>query len=688
MIPFARVPLPEIWAFIPIYESALVISDLITAILLLAQHDLLRSRSLLVLGCGYLFTAAMIVSHALTFPGLFMPTGLFGAGPQSTAWLYMFWHAGFPLVVIAYALLKRIEDETGATRASNRTAIASGVAVVLAAACALTLIATVGHDALPVIMANNRYTSVMMFVNTTVWLLSPAALVVLWVRRPHSLLDLWLMVVMFVWFFDVGLSAVLNAGRFDLGFYVGRIYGLLAATFVLLMLLLDTAALYAQLVYLLGAEEQERLRVADRHRRLFETSLELILVTDRRGRFIEVSPSSASILGYRPEEMTGRTGIEFLHPDDVETTRSEMRQARRGRLMRNFETRYVHKDGQFVTLAWSGVWSEIEQLHFFIGRDVTEAKRTERLKNEFVATVSHELRTPLTAIAGSLGLLTGRGAERLADPRRLLTIAQANSQRLLSLVNDILDIERIEGDRMVFDFQQVEVKPLIEGAIEAARVFAETFYVAVRLDDRADDVAIYTDANRLTQVIANLLSNAVKFSPRDQEVVVTIEATDDRISIAVRDHGPGIPDEFKARVFEKFVQVDASDARLGRCRPRPQYREAANDPARRRREPRRSTMWRHYLPHRLATRGREGCGRGRRAPSRAALVTLRATARIFGTMAALLCCNARCRGRAGTVSRTRRSAGTRRRYRNSGVWRTGRAGRTSRDCDDSYRVCC
>jgi PAS domain S-box-containing protein len=562
MIPFARLPLLEIWAFIPIYESALVISDLITAILLLAQYDLLRSRSLLFLGCGYLFTAAMIVCHALTFPGLFTPSGLLGAGPQSTAWLYMFWHGGFPIVVIAYALLKRTEDETGATRASNRAAIVSGVAVVLAAACALTLIATVGHDALPAIMVNNRYTSVMMFVNTTVWLLSPVALVVLWVRRPRSLLDLWLMVVMFVWFFDVGLSAVLNAGRFDLGFYVGRIYGLLAATFVLLMLLLDTAVLYAQLVYLLGAEEQERLRVADRHRRLFETSLELILVTDRRGRFIEVSPSSVSILGYRPEEITGRTGIEFLHPDDVETTRSEMRQARRGRLMRNFETRYVHKDGQFVTLAWSGVWSEIEQLHFFIGRDVTEAKRTERLKNEFVATVSHELRTPLTAIAGSLGLLTGRGAERLADPRRLLMIAQANSQRLLSLVNDILDIERIEGDRMVFDFQQVEVKPLIEGAIEATRVFAETLDVMVRLDDRAADVTICTDANRLTQVVANLLSNAVKFSPRDQEVVVTIEATDDRISIAVRDYGPGIPDEFKARVFEKFVQVDASDTRL------------------------------------------------------------------------------------------------------------------------------
>jgi PAS domain S-box-containing protein len=359
----------------------------------------------------------------------------------------------------------------------------------------------------------------------------------------------------------VGLSAVLNAGRFDVGFYAGRIYGLLAATFVLSILLLDTAALYAQLVRLLGAEQQERTRVAARHRRLFDTTLDLILVTDRRGQFIEVSPSSTAILGYRPEEMIGHFGTAFLYPDDLESTRNEMRQARRGQVMRNFETRYVHKDGQVVTLAWSGVWSEAEQLHFFIGRDVTEAKRTERLKDEFLATVSHELRTPLTAIAGSLGILTGRGTERIANTTRLLNIAQANSQRLLRLVNDIFDIVLMEGNRMVFDFQQVELKPLLAEAIEANRVLAVSFGVSVRLDDQAVDVGVHTDRNRLMQVVASLLSNAVKFSPRGGKVVVTFEAADDRVCVAVRDHGPGIPNEFKDRIFEKFVQVDASDAR-------------------------------------------------------------------------------------------------------------------------------
>jgi two-component system, NarL family, sensor histidine kinase UhpB len=106
LAPFARRPLDPVWAFIPVYESALVINDLVTAALLFGQFGILRSRALRVLAAAYLFTAFMTVAHALTFPGLFAPTGLLGAGPQSTAWLYMFWHGGFPLLVIVYAMLE------------------------------------------------------------------------------------------------------------------------------------------------------------------------------------------------------------------------------------------------------------------------------------------------------------------------------------------------------------------------------------------------------------------------------------------------------------------------------------------------------------------------------------------------------------------------------------------------------
>jgi PAS domain S-box-containing protein len=118
------------------------------------------------------------------------------------------------------------------------------------------------------------------------------------------------------------------------------------------------------------------------NQRIFETSPDLILVADRQGNFIRVSPSSSSIIGYSPDEMTGRNGIEFVHPDDLDNTREEMRQARRRRATRNFECRYNHRDGHPVTLWWIGVWSDPEQQFFFIGRDITERKEGERLLRE------------------------------------------------------------------------------------------------------------------------------------------------------------------------------------------------------------------------------------------------------------------------------------------------------------------
>ncbi len=257
-VPLAKVRLSPVWAFIPVYQSALVVNDLITAVLLFGQFAILRSRALLVLASGYLFTALMAASHALTFPGLFSETGLLGAGPQTTAWLYMFWHGGFPLVVGAYALLKDAGHQAAQPTRLSGVAVLSAGAAVLAAVCGLTLLATLAQHALPAIMQGNRYTPAMVTIVSSVWALSLLALGMLWRRRPHSVLDVWLLVVMSAWLFDVALSAVLNAGRFDVGFYAGRIYGLLAASFVLLVLLIEHGRLYARLAGAYDSERRER----------------------------------------------------------------------------------------------------------------------------------------------------------------------------------------------------------------------------------------------------------------------------------------------------------------------------------------------------------------------------------------------------------------------------------------------
>jgi PAS domain S-box-containing protein len=147
-----------------------------------------------------------------------------------------------------------------------------------------------------------------------------------------------------------------------------------------------------------AADRQALQHEIEQHNRFFETSLDLILVTDRQGLFARVSPSAKSILGYRPDEMIGHIGIDFIHPDDLDPTRQEMRLARRGREIRNFESRYVHKDGHAVTLTWTGVWSEAEQRHFFIGRDMTAQKRLETAERDAKETLAAVINASPVAI--------------------------------------------------------------------------------------------------------------------------------------------------------------------------------------------------------------------------------------------------------------------------------------------------
>jgi signal transduction histidine kinase len=192
----------------------------------------------------------------------------------------------------------------------------------------------------------------------------------------------------------------------------------------------------------------------------------------------------------------------------------------------------------------------------------TERKRLERLKDEFISTVSHELRTPLTSIAGSLGLLMGKAAGNLPEPvARLLAIAYSNSQRLVRLVNDILDIEKLESGRVVFNFERVEIRSVVAQAIEANRGFAIGYGVRIRLEDASAVCDVRADLDRLVQVVTNLLSNAIKFSPPDNEVVVAIEKGTDVARISIRNHGAGISADFKPRIFERFAQADATNTR-------------------------------------------------------------------------------------------------------------------------------
>jgi signal transduction histidine kinase len=195
-------------------------------------------------------------------------------------------------------------------------------------------------------------------------------------------------------------------------------------------------------------------------------------------------------------------------------------------------------------------------------RKEEQAQVVARMMDEFVATVSHELRTPLTSIAGSLGLLTGGVAGKLPDKAlRLVSIAHSNALRLVRLINDILDIGKIESGHMTFHFEPVDLHDAVNQSIEANVPFAQGHGVTIRLGLASKECVVRADPDRLIQVVTNLLSNAIKFSPKGAEVLVTIERRGDMGQVLVRDRGPGIPEEFKPHVFEKFAQAETGSTR-------------------------------------------------------------------------------------------------------------------------------
>ena len=509
---------------------------------------------------------------------------------------------------------------------------------------------------------------------------------------------------MCAWLFDVALSAVFNVARFDLGFYVGRIYGLCAAGFVLAVLLVDNVGLQAQISHLFAIlrqraasdrhrhSERERLfsavvessndaiitktldgiitgwnRAAERlfgfttaeavgnridiivpperrsevqrdprprcagvrrsritkpcarhkdgrevqvslgvspirsaageiigasktardigesrrtqqalnqeieeRRRIFETSQDLILVTDTLGRFIQVSPSSMTILGYRPEEMIGHSAVDFIHPDDLDSTREEMRAARRGQQMRNFETRYVHKDGQAVTLTWMGTWSEPVRRHFFVGRDLTEKRAAEaqfrqaqkmEAVGQLTGGIAHDFNNILTVITGTIGIL----ADAVTDDPQLTAIARMideAAERGANLTKHLLAFAR----RQPLQPREIDVNTLV---LETVKLLRPTLGEHIQIDPllAQDASTALVDPNQLTTAILNLALNARDAMPTGGKLALETSnvyldesyaamhsevAVGNYVMVAVSDTGSGIPAADLDKVFDPF----------------------------------------------------------------------------------------------------------------------------------------
>jgi two-component system sensor histidine kinase VicK len=198
-----------------------------------------------------------------------------------------------------------------------------------------------------------------------------------------------------------------------------------------------------------------------------------------------------------------------------------------------------------------------------IARDITERRKVERLQQEFVSTVSHELRTPLTAIRGSLGLVAGGVTGVLpVQAATLVKMAYTNTERLTQLINDLLDVQKLESGLLSLTQVSCNLAGLIDEARDVNQAFAARLEVNIALHNPTPDVLVNVDAGRFQQVMANLLSNACKYSKPGETVLISTKLlAPDRVRIAVSDHGPGISEEFRERIFQKFSQQDSSDTK-------------------------------------------------------------------------------------------------------------------------------
>jgi len=527
-IPFATRDLAHIDAFIPAYDSAVFINDMITCVLLFGQFAIVGKRGLMTLASGYLFTGMMALAHLLSFPGLLAPGGWLNGGTQTTAWLYMFWHISLPLAVLLY--LRQSSDTLMMTMpaAANgtgnhglRNPVLIAVGGTLAAVIVVVLLTTIGHDAMPTLLVPHEdgpptYSLIYRFMLGGITVLSILNIVLLWRRKPQSVLDLWLMVVMCAWVCDLSLGAMLNARRFDLGFYVGRLYGLMAASFILMVLLVETRTLFSRLAHSLERQRSDAIRRAE--------ELADAMFTLRR-------------------------------------TETELR-----RLNETLEQRVAER-----TTALEAEVAERERIR----ESMRETQKLEAV-GQMAGGIAHDFNNLLTIIMGNAGFLEDRLKE--GHERQAAGAISRAADRGARLVRQILTFSRRQSVKP-------EIVDLNLRALELADLLQRSTRGDIRIvTDFADGLWSFScDVAELELALMNLCVNArdampsgglvriearnipagaeIKGATPDAHRIGGLEggtaAPGDFVRLAVADTGAGIPPELLTKVFEPFFTTKA-----------------------------------------------------------------------------------------------------------------------------------
>ncbi len=292
---------------------------------------------------------------------------------------------------------------------------------------------------------------------------------------------------------------------------------------------------------------------------IVENAVDVICSLDARATFIAVSPAATRVFGYRPDQLVGSKLAKLVLPEDIDQAFENFQKIIHGQSSPPIETRVQKKDGSIVDILWSAHWSKSEGSMFCVAHDITERKKAERIKQEVLAMVSHDLRTPLATVRGFLEMLEGGLFGDLNERgQHLLTVADRSTLRMLTLIKDLLEIERLEAGMLELHKTTVSLDSVFEHSVQAVQSLSTDKSVSVEII--SSSALVEADEDRLVQVVVNLLTNAIKFSSPRGIVQVFANQSKSNAEISVRDQGRGIPRSQIKNIFDRFKQVETTDA--------------------------------------------------------------------------------------------------------------------------------
>jgi PAS domain S-box-containing protein len=402
LTPFANVPLRRVDAFTPVTQTVICIANLLTATFLFAHYWLQPQRALLALAGGFLSSGLFAFMQTLAFPDAYGPGVLIGDPLNSAGWLYTFWHTAFPVAVIVYTLSKNAGDAVQRSSRTTGVIIGSTIACVAMATAGLSWIATAGAEYLPSLYeTTTQQAPFARLVAVYLALLTTIAFALLFVRR-YTILDQWLILTVLGWLPVFLVTITFSVARFSLGWYMARVYAVLAGSSLLFVLLAETLFLYARLanaVKMLRRERGDRLAI-------FNTVVDGIITIDHDGMIQTLNPAAANLFGYRPEEVIGRN-VKMLMPElycpehdadrvnQLETGQDKMIGPCGGELTGQRKDRSIFP----IELTVSEVDVAGRRMFTGIVRDITERKRAEEHQALLVAELDHRVKNILAQVA-------------------------------------------------------------------------------------------------------------------------------------------------------------------------------------------------------------------------------------------------------------------------------------------------